>query len=445
MPSRRPSPPAALRGDRSALVRTHRPASPRRTARSSTPTRPGRSTCEVDYVAADDRSGSSTVTLDVPTVGSRASGTGRAPGCADGCQITGLRRRSATPTRVFDDPELRRAPRAGRAGRDRDLLDHAWRPDPGSLERPRNDRFTRLRRPAAPVRGQPARRPRGRPSCPTAAGPRCSTRVGPPVRSWSPTRTSRLPSTSSGDDRSHRRRRGHHPAAARHGRRAHRPRTAAVGVRPDGARARRSASWPPRTPPTTLLDRLIEATGSRRSRSRTSATRSGQAARRRPGPGLRPDGRGLRPGRAARPGGRRGPAPAQLPPRRGVAARPRHRPGHRPPGRSRRARSPRGARRGVPSSPAAGSRSSCCSAGSRCSTLPPAALPLDTSARALALCRPGGPRRGRRAGGRRPGPRRTRHHHATQPAAGGGGPMNSPHDVLLLRCAPPNNAVGTPR
>ena len=58
---------------------------------------------------------------------------------------------------------------------------------------------------------------------------------------------------------------------------------------------------------------------------------------------------------------------------------------------------------------------------------------------------PGGAvgRRGRAR--RRPRPRRTGVDHPAQPAARGGGPMTSPHDVLLLRCAPPNNAEGTPR
>ena len=126
---------------------------------------------------------------------------------------------------------------------------------------------------------------------------------------------------TTGDRRGRRR---HHPAAPRQHRRAHRPAHLGGRVRPDGARPRRSRSWPPRD-----LGRRC-STRSRRPRAVVALVRrrphlARRDPRRRPGRGVRPDGPGLRPGRPARPGCRRRAAPARLPPRRGVAARPRHR------------------------------------------------------------------------------------------------------------------------
>ena len=78
-------------------------------------------------------------------------------------------------------------------------------------------------------------------------------------------------------------------------------------------------------------------------------------------------------------------------------------------------------------------------------TLSPAALPLDTAPNVLTLIAACGARCDRDAGHRWPGPRRTPRLDPALDAPRGGGTMISPHDLLLLRCAPPNNVVGTPR
>ena len=171
-----------------------------------------------------------------------------------------------------------------------------------------------------------------------------------------------------------------------------------------------------------MLDQVARPPGAARSRSTTYATTSARP-RGRPGPRLRPDRRRLRAGRPARARRGRRPAPAQLPPRRGVAAGPRHRGRHRPPGRSRRARHAGRARRRVPSPSGGWLAVQLLLGGLPLITPTPAALPLDTGARGLALARPGGPRCGRRAGGRWSCARRTRLDHPTLPAARRGGPM----------------------
>ena len=97
---------------------------------------------EVDYVAADNRAGSATVTLDVPAVGSRDSRSTRVAGCAEGCTITGISVSRSTDF-VFDNSEfvvlLEQAEVGGL-----DLLDETWNPDPSSLQTAANDRFTRF-------------------------------------------------------------------------------------------------------------------------------------------------------------------------------------------------------------------------------------------------------------------------------------------------------------
>ena len=94
---------------------------------------------QVDYVAADNRSGSATVTIDVPTVGSRSSRTTQVRECVDGCAITGIRVGRNTDS-FFDDSEFVVLVEQAELG-GLDLLEETWLPDPSSLETAANDRF----------------------------------------------------------------------------------------------------------------------------------------------------------------------------------------------------------------------------------------------------------------------------------------------------------------
>ncbi|MCY7400445.1 MAG: hypothetical protein LH477_05710 [Nocardioides sp.] len=97
---------------------------------------------QVDYVAADNRAGSATVTLDLPRAGARARRSARVPECADGCTVTGIRvgRNTAFFFEVSEFVIL--VEQADLGGLD--LLDSTWVPDPSSLETAANDRFTRF-------------------------------------------------------------------------------------------------------------------------------------------------------------------------------------------------------------------------------------------------------------------------------------------------------------
>ena len=383
---------------------------------------------QVDYVAADNRSGSSTVTLDVPTVGSRASGTGRVPECADGCAITGLRVGRNTDS-VFDDSEfvvlLEQAELGGL-----DLLDQTWNPDPSSLETAANDRFTRFDASRTFV----VNRPDGLEVTLLASTPLALLldEVSQPVPVLVADEDEPLALDLSGDDR----------VAQVVGEATTLPllgsvgvlsdlRTAAVGSGPTVPSAEVSIVAAEGTPQA-LLDQVEEATGSSWRSLDDVRTSLGQA-------------HGGAQARAYALTALACALVALLALGAGVA---RHLRDYR-----RDVASLRVLGIGLGTARRAGRAEivtltvlvagAAVAGGWLAVTLLLGGLPLLVAAgrRAaarhrcpgVAPARPGGAGCSRCRGGRRSRPRGALHHHPTQPAARGGGPMSSPHDVLLLR------------
>ncbi len=97
-------------------------------------TMPGQDSVEVrvDFVAPDNRSGSTSVVLGLARTGSRATGTARVPDCADGCSITGIEvgRDNGPGLDTSEFVVLLEGVRVG----DADLLAQTWVPDRDAAE-----------------------------------------------------------------------------------------------------------------------------------------------------------------------------------------------------------------------------------------------------------------------------------------------------------------------
>ena len=119
-------------------------------------------TLEVVYVGNDDARRSTVVDLPLARTGDRVTRTVRLGGCADGCQLAGMSVtrlfRRASDVYTFDVTPVTVLLESIAAG-DHDLTDLAWQPDPATIRSNQNSRFLASR--FDPLRRVTANRPDG--------------------------------------------------------------------------------------------------------------------------------------------------------------------------------------------------------------------------------------------------------------------------------------------